>query len=70
MPYNLCRNYKRISYDELVKNKNNIDKIVYSSFNDKVYFRLKNYTEYNYYNSKKTDILGIIHIYQLFSNKL
>ena len=68
MPYNLCKNYKRITYDELLRNKNNVDKIVYSKFNDNVYFRLKNYTEFNYYNNKKTDILGILHIYQLFAN--
>lgn len=69
MSYNLCKNYKKISYDEIVKNKNNIDKIVYSSYNNKIYLKLKNNTEFNYYNSKGTDILGIAHIYLLFSNK-
>lgn len=67
--YNLkiIKNYKKISYNDVNKNKNNIKELILAPDNKKIYIKLNNNTEYNYYNNKCTDILGVLPILSLLT---
>jgi hypothetical protein len=58
---------KRLDYNDVCKIKNNVNKLYIVKQNRYVILELQNNTIYNYKNSKKNDILGILHIISLFT---
>ena len=56
-----------INYNQIYSIKNNLKDLAISKDNTIVYLKLKNNTICEYYNTKKNDVLGIIHILALFT---
>ena len=51
----------KISYNNIIKEKNNIDRLYLNYDNSVVFIKLRNGTKiYNYRNTKNKDILGIL----------
>ena len=63
--FTISKNYA-ISYNEINTIKNSLKDLVISKDNSIVYLKLKNDTICKYYNTRKNDVLGIIHILALF----
>ena len=63
----LFKNNNLISYNDIIKIKNDVNRIYVHKDNKYVLLLLNNKTIYNYKNTKYDDILGILPIISLFT---